>query len=127
MFEVDFIPRANRVTIRVWGLWQRDDITPFAAAVGQCLQQARAVSDDFDVLVESLDFPVQQHDVADLLPSVMRGGMPQTSGRAAVVVGSQLNKLQAERTLVHPRIAVFRSIDAAEAWLATDPLPAAEG
>ena len=37
--------------------------------------------------------------------------------RSAVVVGSQLNKLQAERTLFHPRVQVFRSLIEAEEWL----------
>jgi hypothetical protein len=57
-------------------------------------------------------------DVADLLSEIMRGGMAITTGRAAVVVGSQLNKAQAERTLVHPRVRVFTTMKAARAWLA---------
>ncbi|MFZ5748761.1 MAG: hypothetical protein ACOY45_14045 [Pseudomonadota bacterium] len=117
MFTVAFDRDANRVVIRVHGFWRSEDVPPFATAVGSVVRQARAVSDDFDVLVESLDFPVQANDVADLLPNVMRAGMSQTAGRAAVVVGSHLNRLQAERTLTHPRVRVFVTAEAAEAWL----------
>lgn len=118
MYRVEFDRRANRLTIHVRGFWKPDEVLGLATAVGAKLQEARAVRDDFDMFVESLDFPVQAHDVADLLPNIMRASMTQTSGRAAVVVGSQLNKLQAERTLTHPRVKVFLSIAAAEAWLA---------
>ncbi|MET0309208.1 MAG: hypothetical protein ABW023_10925 [Sphingomonas sp.] len=118
MYRVGYHPGANRFSISVRGFWTTEDIPPFAAAVGAAAQEARAIRDDFDVLVESLDFPVQANDVADLMTSVMRGGMALTSGRAAIVVASQLNKLQAERTLAHPRLKVFLSLDDAETWLA---------
>lgn len=121
MFRVDYRPHANRIVIHVRDFWTTDMIPAFAAAVGAKVQAARAVRDDFDVLVESLAFPVQANDVADLLPSIMRGGMALTSGRSAVVVGSQLSKLQAERTLTHPRVRVFLSMAQAEAWLAAAP------
>jgi hypothetical protein len=121
VYRVEYHPGANRVTISVRGFWTVEDIAPFAAAVGAKAQEARAIRDDFDVLIESLDFPVQANSVADLMTSVMRGGMALTSGRAAIVVASQLNKLQADRTLAHPRLKVFLSLADAEAWLAEQP------
>lgn len=122
MFRVDFRPHTNRIVIHVRDFWTMDMIPGFAAEVGAKIQEARAVSGDFDVLVESLDFPVQANDVADLLPSIMRGGMALTSGRSAVIVGSQLSKLQAERTLTHSRVKVFLARAEAEAWLAAAPV-----
>lgn len=118
MFHVDYDARANHLVLTVKGFWKPEDVTAFAASVGTRAQEARAVRPDFDVLVESLDFPVQANDVADLLTGIMRGGMALTSGRAAVVVGSHLNKAQAERTLVHPRVRVFLTLDDARRWLA---------
>jgi len=121
VFKVDYRPHTNRILIHVRDFWTTDMIPAFATAVGAKIQEARAIRDDFDVLVESLDFPVQANDVADLLPNIMRGGMALTSGRSAVIVGSQLSKLQAERTLTHPRVRVFLTRAEAEAWLAADP------
>ena len=118
MFHVEYDPRANYLGLTVKGFWKPEDVAPFAAAVGTGAQAARNIRPDFDVIVESLDFPVQAIDVADLLVNIMRGGMALTSGRAAVVVGSHLNKVQAERTLLHPRVRVFLALDAAKAWLA---------
>ena len=117
MFRIDYDPRANRIVLHVSGFWTVEEVRAFAAATGAKSQEARAIRDDYDVLVESLDFPVQASDVADLLTQVMLGGMALTSGRAAVVVGSQLNRMQAERTLVHPHVRVFLTLAEAEAWL----------
>lgn len=118
MFQVEYDARANLLTLTVKGFWQPDDVVAFAASVGAKVQEVIAIRTDFDVIVESLDFPVQAIDVADLLINIMRGGMAQTSGYAAVVVGSHLNKVQAERTLVHPRVRVFLARADAKRWLA---------
>lgn len=39
------------------------------------------------------------------------------SGRTAIVVGSVINKLQAQRTLIDPDLRVFLTLDEATAWL----------
>ncbi len=118
MFQIEYDHFANRLNIIVKGFWSPEDVPALATAIGDKVQQVRAIRDDFDVLVESFDFPVQANDVADMLTNVMVGGMALTTGRAAVVVGSQLNRAQAERTLVHPRVRVFMTIEDAERWLA---------
>lgn len=118
MFQVVYDRHDNCLTMKVEGFWKPEDVVSLAKEVGSKARQAQAIRDDFNVLVESFDFPVQATDVADLLANIMRGGMTLTSGRAAVVVGSQLNKAQAERTLAHPRLCVFLTLEAARAWLA---------
>lgn len=121
MFHVEYDRRANCLNIRVEGFWKPEDVAPFASAVDREARLAKTASSDFDACVESLKFPVQAIDVADLLSGIMRAGMGVTRGRAAVVVGSQLNKAQAERTLIHPRVRVFQAVDKARAWLAASP------
>ncbi len=118
MFRVDYDRQTNRLTIEVKGFWQPETVVLLARDVGAKAQQARAIRPDFNVVVESFEFPVQANDVADLLANIMRGGMALTTGWAAVVVGSQLNKAQAERTLVHPRLRVFMTLAEADKWLA---------
>ncbi|QIG79174.1 hypothetical protein [Stakelama tenebrarum] len=119
MFDIAYDAPANIVRINVRGFWSPELVSQFARAVGQTFQRAHTIRDDFDILVDSTDFPVQAHDVADLLAEVMQGSMPLTSGRSAVVVGSHLNRLQAERTLIHPRVKVFAALEAAQDWLKT--------
>ena len=118
MFQVDYDRTTNCLTLMVKGFWKPEDVAFLAREVGSKAREAQALRDDFNVLVESFEFPVQAHDVADMLTNIMRGGMSFTNGYAAVVVGSQLNKAQAERTLVHPRLRVFLTLEAARDWLA---------
>ncbi len=127
MFHVNYDARTNCLTMKVEGFWKPDNVVALAKEVGLKANQARAIRDDFNVIVESFDFPVQANDVADLLAGIMRGGMTLTSGRTAVVVGSQLNRAQAERTLVHPRVRVFLAMEEAQAWLAEEADPASAG
>jgi len=118
MFDVQYYPDANCLTITVAGFWTIETVVELAKAVGSMGREAQAIRDDFNVVVESFAFPVQAHDVADLLANIMRGGMTLTSGRTAVLVGSQLNKAQVERTLIHPRVRAFLTREAAQDWLA---------
>lgn len=118
MFRIDYDRRANCLNIHVAGFWKPEDVAELAREAGAKALAARAIRSDFDACVESLDFPVQAMDVADLLAQSVRAGLTITTGRAAIVVGSQLNKAQAERTLAHPRLRVFLTMAAARAWLA---------
>jgi hypothetical protein len=118
MFHVDYDRPANCLNIKVEGFWKPEDVASLAQEVASKARAAKAIRPDFNACVESLEFPVQAIDVADLLAGIMQAGMAMTTGRAAVVVGSQLNKAQAERTLVHPRVRMFRSLEEGRAWLA---------
>ncbi|NIJ67439.1 hypothetical protein FHR20_004423 [Sphingomonas leidyi] len=116
-FRFDYDPRRNRILVHIRDFWTMETVRAFAAAAGAKAQEVRAIRDDYDVLIDSRDFPVQANDVADLLPSIAEAGLTLTSGRAASVVGSHLNKLQAERTQTHPRMRIFMTVEEAEAWL----------
>lgn len=117
MFQVDYDRHINCLSIAIKGFLSPEEAAWLATEVGTKARAAQAIRPDFNVIVESLEFPVQANDVADLLADIMRAGMMLTSGRAAVVVGSYLNKMQAERTLMHPRLRVFMTIDEARRWL----------
>ncbi|NML06203.1 hypothetical protein [Sphingomonas sp. G-3-2-10] len=123
-YGFDYDPGLNRITVTMRDFWTVETVREFAAASGAFAQQTRAVRADYDVLIDTTDFPVQANDVADLLPSIADAGLTLTSGRAASVVASHLNKLQAERTQTHPRFGVFMTRAEAEAWLATPPAAA---
>ena len=120
-YRIEYNPRLNRIEVEIRDLWTVDTVRDFAAASGAKAQQVRAIRDDYDVLIDSRDFPVQTNEVADLLPQIAEGGLALTTGRAASVVGSRLNKMQAERTQTHPRLRIFMTMAEAEAWLAAAP------
>lgn len=120
-FSFHYDASANRMHVMIRDLWTVETVREFATASGAAAQAARAIRADYDILIDSRDFPVQSNDVADLLPSIAQAGLTLTSGRAASVVGSHLNKLQAERTQTHPRMRIFMTMAKAEAWLADAP------
>ncbi|WP_422056950.1 hypothetical protein [Sphingomonas sp.] len=120
-FQIDYDARRNRIVAVIHGFWTVETVHAFAAAAGAKAGEVRTFRRDYDILVDSRDFPVQANDVADLLPQIAEGGLALTTGRAASVVGSRLNKLQAERTQSHPRLRIFMAMAEAEAWLAAAP------
>lgn len=120
-FQIDYDARRNRIVAVIRGFWTVETVHAFAAAAGAKASEVRAIRGDYDVLIDSRDFPVQANEVADLLPQIAEGGLALTTGRAASVVGSRLNKMQAERTQSHPRLRIVMTMADAEAWLAAAP------
>ena len=118
MYRIELDTLRHAVIVHIEGFWTLSDVAVFGADLVATVRKAALGRDPFDVIIESLDFPVQANDVADRLTGVMAEGIGRVSGHVAVVVGSYLNKLQAERTLVHPKVKVFQQMDDAERWLA---------
>lgn len=119
MFSIAYDAEANILRISVEGFYSLADVPALAASIDGTARRASAIRNDFDVLVESLNFPVQAEDVANAMPEIVKAGMALTSGHAAVVVASFLNKAQVERTLIHPRLKAFMSLESAQEWLAS--------
>ena len=82
MFDIAYDAPANILRIHVRDFWSPEDVTRFAGAVALALRDARRMRSDFDIIVESFDFPVQANHVADLLAGIKDAGMTATSGRA---------------------------------------------
>ena len=117
MFSFVYDPKADVLRISVEGLWGPEDVPPLHAALISAARRASEICEDFNILVESFDFPLQNDDVADALAGIAQTGMALTTGYAAIVVGSEENYEQASRTLAHPRLSVFRTMEAAREWL----------
>ena len=115
-FDVSYDAGRRRVRIVVKGYLSPSEVSAFAATLNAAVRNAGS---DFDGIVESLDFPVQINEVADMLGMLGQGIMSRMTGRVAVVVASVLNKMQVDRTLANPRLRVFRTLAEAEQWLDT--------
>jgi hypothetical protein len=117
MHDISFDPGSKCLLIHVAGFWQPEQLPAFAAALEAAVLKARSFAPDFCAVIESFDFPVQANDVADMLGELCARCMAMTTGQVAVVVGSHLNKLQVERTLIHERLRPFRTMEEARDWL----------
>ena len=121
MYRIEYDLITNCLAIHVAGFWQPEDVPAFSDALDVECRRARVASPVFKAVIHSGDFPVQANDVADLLTGVMVRTIGLTEGHVAVIVGSLLNKMQVERTLVHPRVRPFMTAEEAQPWLDASP------
>lgn len=122
MFRIEFDPHADCLAIHIAGFWQPEDVARFSDALDMAGRKARAASPGYSVIIHSGSFPVQANDVADLLTGVMVRTIDLSGGNVGIVVASLLNKMQVERTLIHPRVRPFMTEAEAQCWAATPPI-----
>ncbi|HEX8384173.1 MAG TPA: hypothetical protein VF592_12450 [Sphingomonas sp.] len=118
-YEMQYDMVANLFLYRMRGFWTMEIIGRFVADLQAAAARIRRVPLHFDTLCDSTDFPVQSTEVSLALGKIMAGAIKMRTGRTAIAVGSKLNKMQAERTLAHPSVRIFLSMDDARAWLQT--------
>jgi len=122
MFRIEFDLDAHCLHIHIAGFWQPEDVATFSDALDMAGRKARTASPGFSVIIHSADFPVQANEVADLLTGVMVRTIGLSGGNVGIIVASLLNKMQVERTLVHPRVRPFMTEAEARLWAATPPI-----
>lgn len=101
------------------GFWTMPVIIKFGAELLVRTTAIRVRGHRYAMLSDASAFPVQSAQVTSYFERIMARGIEIDVGPCAIVVASQLNKLQAERSLRSDRVRVFLDRDEAEAWLAT--------
>ncbi|MBX3595258.1 hypothetical protein [Sphingomonas sp.] len=74
----------------------------------------------FDVLTESIEFPVQSPEVTDLLAGMTAAFQRNWPGRTALAVKKILNKLQVDRSMGGPKVRAFLTVEKAMRRLRPD-------
>jgi hypothetical protein len=120
-FEVRYDPAARLLRWTMRGFWTMADVAAFAQSMRAATKPLGAPPHSYDGLCDSRDFPVQSGEVSAALGEIDRIGGAMRKGRFAIVVGSAMNKLQAQRTLKGEGIRVFLVLDDALAWLREEP------
>ena len=118
MHSIHYDPKAHLLRFEMVGLWKMDDVQRFAADLLKTVQAIPMDRRDFAVLSETTAFPVQTTEVSTALGHIMDVAQRMNTGRTAIIVGSMLNKLQAERYVGRPGTRVFLNAEQARAWLA---------
>lgn len=114
VFKVD--EQKKLVRLEVSGIMSVSEAEKLNEEILANASAARRQFGSFRLLVDARLFPVQPADTASSFnpPSeVLKGD----SDRYAVVVGSSLSKLQADRILGDARTRTFSSLNEAESWL----------
>lgn len=117
MFEIRYDRDTNILHYAMSGFWTQETLAAFAVAMMAQAKDIQKTRANFDALCDSINFPVQTTEISEALGRIREVATTMTNGRIAIVVGSVLNKFQAERTLAHEQLCVFLSMDEAQDWL----------
>ena len=118
MYTIKFDASTRTLHLELEGFWSVGTLTAFAA---ELLVKTTALNlryGKFAILSDSTRFPVQSSAVSAGFERIRERGAQLHKGHTAVVVGSVLNKMQAERSLRGPHVRVFLSANDAKRWLA---------
>lgn len=119
MYKIRYDRATNIFFYSMTGFWTMETVERFLTDLRAEAARIRRSPMHFDTLCDSTAFPVQSMEVSEALGKIMDAAIELRTGRTAIAVGSMLGKLQAERTLPHPSVKVFLSLDEARAWLKT--------
>lgn len=105
------------------GFWSLTTLATYTARLLAEVTRLRVRGEQFDLLSDARAFDIQSKEVAAGFERIARRGAQMHRGRTAVVVATQLSKMQAERAMAAPRLRVFLDPAAARTWLlaARDP------
>lgn len=117
MYDIRSDARTGTVFLTLRGFWTLDTFHRFSEELKAEIIRLRGRHGKVKVLSDSREFPVQSHDVMEAFAQSFR---KPTGNRTAIIVGTMLNKMQAERTLGSPGLRVFLSVEEARAWLEED-------
>lgn len=92
-------------------------VARFAAELLIRTTAARLRYGRFAMLSDSTEYPVQSATVSAYFERIMARGIDMDIGPCAIVVGSYLNKVQAERIFDNDRVKVFIDGSDAASWL----------
>lgn len=119
-FTVSLDREARLLEWTLSGFWEVADARAFMAAIRSAVANLGPPPQRWDGLGDARHFPIQSPQVSELMRRGPAGAM-RHDGRIAVVVGSMLGKLQAERSLDDPKTRCFLSMAEARAWLGLGP------
>jgi hypothetical protein len=112
MYRINFDEDERTLRLLLTGLWTRAIFDAFAADFRAALRR----DGPFVILSDCRGYPVQSSEVGVAWAGLL-GEDSAIRSPYAVVAGSMLNKLQAERALTVPTLRVFLDMAEARAWL----------
>lgn len=125
MYSIRFDPEQRVFYLTLSGFWTVATVIQFAAEMLVRTTAARIRHGRYALVSDSTEFAIQSPAVSAHFERIMARGIEMDVGPSAIIVGSYLNKLQAERIFDGDRVRVFLDSDAATAWLASVWPPAA--
>lgn len=122
MYDVTFDEAERTLKVVVEGFWTDSVQREFARDYGLAIRRCRQSRRPFTLLVDAQRFAVQPKSIVAGMAAVHDAEAAVERAPTAIVVGSAILKLQAERTITGDNVRVFLEMPVAVAWLrgATD-------
>ena len=117
MYRIEYDADAAILNVVLVGFWTAEKTQRFAGEVAAELGALRRQGLRFGVLADAREFAVQARDVIDGLMRVINASDQKDRAPTAIIVGTALGKMQAERTLTAPHVHIVSDRDDAVAWL----------
>jgi hypothetical protein len=106
--------------VEVTGFFTREEADRYFAEQESHYSDARRAVGHLKMLVDGSNSSVQSTEVSQRVQYRRRKAIKSPKDRIAVVVGSNLLKMQTQRTIDSEQIAVFTSVADAESWLGAE-------
>ncbi len=119
-FEVEVDLDAGIVKTVLRGFWTMADLQAFGRAMLEAIGKVSRRHAKFALLSDSTGFKIQSLEVSEGFAAMMNAGVKMHWGPTAIVVGTMLNKKQAERVFDNPRVRIFTDSAAARRWIDAD-------
>jgi hypothetical protein len=116
MYESDYDERSQTLNLRLTDFWTEATMACFKEELFGLVHKLTLAQTNFVVFGDCRNYPVQSPEILTAWAGLL-GPNPIVSAPYAVLAGSFLNTLQAERALTAPNVKVFTSAEAAKIWL----------
>ena len=123
MYRIEFEDGHKLFHLTVEGYWTIDDFKAFEADAVPTVEKLVRRWGSFRYLSDARRYPVQSPEVGLAFKGYGDWVGKANKGPVALIAGSVLNKLQAERVFQAPRVRIFMDLTDARKWLLEWPLP----
>jgi serine/threonine-protein kinase len=121
--------RADTVTgvlhLKLEGFWTMKVFEAFVREIREAYVRLEACGKRMGIFSDSSSFPIQSPEVSTAFRAIFLSDHSRVRMPTAILVGSVLNKLQAERVFAGGPVRVFTDRAAASGWLEQQLAPAA--
>ncbi|MBN2971369.1 hypothetical protein JW805_04980 [Roseomonas aeriglobus] len=114
-YDIAYDAQERVLHLHLWGFWSVPILTGYTSRLMAEVTRLRGTR--YDILSHSQEFDVQGKLVSAGFEWIAKRGAEFHNGRTAIVAGSHLNRIQAQRTLSAPNVKVFLDEGEALAWI----------
>lgn len=115
-FTIDCSATPGIIVIRAWGFWSLDHAGAYLDTLRKTIARHRAARRPLSILLDLSQSPVQSADVAAAIRTANQN-LYQAGDRRAIVVSSNLLRMQLKRSYAQEETEVFSDEAAALRWL----------